>query len=168
MSLLHRLLDYEPFESAFIYVLLVGAFHALLVGAAALVLTPRLALSGWKKYLRTLRRFLLFNALLLAFGILGNLLWMTFVYRHRYFSQDTVVDFFPFIPFGQWALDVEWGGKTGSLLNGGSLWELREWWALVAGLVWSATVLIYRAITKGSLLVTLRRILMFEELEEYP
>jgi hypothetical protein len=168
VSFLHRLLDYEPFESAFIYVLLVGAFHALLVGAAALVLTPRLALSGWRKYLRTLRRFLLFNALLLAFGILGNAIWMAFVYGHRYISQDTVVDFFPFIPFGQWALNVEWGGKTGSLLNGASLWELRGLWALVAGPVWVSTVLIYRGITKGTLLVTLRRIVMFEELTESP
>jgi hypothetical protein len=163
-----RLLDFGPVADAYMYVLLVGAFHALLVGAAALLLIPRLFLSGWAKYSRALRRFLLFNALLLAFGILGNAIWMTLVYGHRYLSQDTVVDFFPFIPFGQWALNTERGGKTGSLLNGASLWELREIWALVAGLVWTATVVIYRAITKGSLLVTLRKILMFEELEEYP
>ena len=168
MSFLHRLLDYDPVAYAYMYVLFVGAFHALLVGAAAVMLIPRLVLGGWRKYLRTLRRFLLFNALLLAFGILGNSLWMTFVYGHRYISQDTVVDFFPFIPFGQWALNVEWGGKTGSLLNGASLWELRGLWALVAGMVWTATVLVYRGITQGSLLVRLRRIVMFEELTESP
>lgn len=168
MSFFQRLLDYEPFEFACIYVVLVGAVHALLVGAAILVLVPHWVLNGWSRYLRTLRRFLLFNALLLGFGILGNSIWMAFVYAHLYISQDTLVDFFPFVPFGQWALNMEWGGKPGSLLNGASLWELRGLWALVAGLVWTLTVLSYRGITKGSLLTRLRRIVLFEELEEYP
>jgi hypothetical protein len=168
VSFLGRLLAGNLFGEAYIYVLLVGAFHALLVGAAAVVLVPRLILSGWSKYLRTWRRFLLFNALLLVFGGLGNLIWMMLVYDHRYISQDTVVDFFPFIPFGQWALDMEWGGKTGSLLNGASLWELREIWALVAGVVWLFTILIYLRITKAPLLAKLLRIARLEELTEAP
>jgi hypothetical protein len=158
----------SAFADAYFYVLFVGGFHALLVGAAVILLIPRLVLGGWAKYFRALRRFLLLNALLLVFGILGNAVWMTFIYDNRYISQDTVVDFFPFIPFGQWVLDQEWGGKTGSLLNGATLWELRGWWALVAGVVWALTFLIYQRVTKGSLLPKLLRVVRLEELTEAP
>jgi hypothetical protein len=149
-----NLLDYEPLAYAYIYALFVGSFHALLVSAAAIVLIPRLVLSGWARYFQTLRRFFLLNALLLAFGILGNSIWMALVYTRLYISQDTLVDFFPFIPFGQWALDVEFGGKRGSLLNGAGLWQLRSLWALLASLVWILTILVYRRITKRHFLIS--------------
>jgi hypothetical protein len=127
----------------------VGSFHALLVGAAAIVLIPRLILSGWTKYARTVGCFFLFNALLLAFGILGNCLWIKLVYARLYISQDTLVDFLPFVPFGQWVLDVDYGGKRGLLLNGTSLWHLRSLWAMLASAVWTLTMLTYRRILKG-------------------
>ena len=153
VSFLESLPADGPLADAICYFMFVGLIHAFLVSAAALVLIPRLVLSGWARYFRTLRRFLLINALLLAFGILGNAVWMTFIYNRLYISQDTVVDFFPFIPFGQWALDVEWGGKPGSLLNGASLWELRGLWVLLASLVWVSMLLTYRKITKRPLLI---------------
>ncbi len=73
---------------------------------------------------------------------------MALVYGRFYVSQDTVVDFFPFIPFGQWALDFEYGGKTGFLLHGARLSQLRVLWLLIAFLVWALTILSYRGILR--------------------
>ena len=67
-------------------------------------------------------------------------------YERLYISADTVVDFYPFIPFGQWVLDVPFGQDRGRLLNGASLREVQMIWAVVAGAVWCATVLVYRAV----------------------
>jgi hypothetical protein len=156
---LGNLLGYEPLADAYFYAFTFGALHALLVCMAALALLPRLVRSGWERYLRTLRRFALFNALLLVFGMLGNSAWMTFVYRHLYTNPDNVFDFVPFFPFGSWAI-----GYSGSLLGGTGMGQLQALWTLLAAVVWALTFLAYRGITKGTLLIQLRRIVRFEEL----
>jgi hypothetical protein len=156
---LESLLGQEPLAYAYFYALLFGALHALVVFMAALALLLLLPRSGWAGYFRTLRRFALFNALLLAFGMLGNSVWMTFVYRHFYTNPDNIFDFVPFFPFGSWAI-----GYAGSLLGGTSMGYLQGLWTLLATLVWALTFLTYRGITRGALLMQLRRIVRFEEL----
>jgi len=139
-----HMLDFEPCLDALTYILMVGSCHAIVVGISALVFVPRLSQRGCAAYILSIWRVLLFNTLLLLAGVLANGFWMTFIYDHMYVSQDTTVDFIPFIPFGQWVLNMEWGGKTGILLNGTKLWQLRAIWLLMAFVVWLSTVSLYR------------------------
>lgn len=137
--------DAERLMDAYLYLVWVGLlFHATLIGLAAVALIPIFFRHGGLGYMRSLGRVVLFNALLLACGALGNHIWMAFVNDRLYVSQDTVVDFYPFLPFGQWALDVEFGGESGRLLGATQLWQLKVLWALLAAGVWALTVLLYR------------------------
>ena len=71
------------------------------------------------------------------------------MYDRLYYSQDTVIDCFAFIPFGQWVLDQEWGGETGALLAGAELWHLQALWLLFAALAWGTAALVYRRVARG-------------------
>jgi hypothetical protein len=69
---------------------------------------------------------------------------MLLAYERWYVSADTVVDFLPFIPFGQWVLDFKYGSFQGHLLNGAHLWQLQLLWLSLAGVTWASSVAIYR------------------------
>jgi hypothetical protein len=96
-----------------------------------------------------------FNIFLLIFGCLGNLLWHSLTWQKLYVSVDRVVDFLPFIPFGQWVLDQNLGVERGRLLNDTSLWTLRFIWASIAAPVWTlafwCTAVATRILTSASL-----------------
>jgi len=126
-----------------LYVLLVGSFHLLVFLLLVLLLTP-VAFRSSSLYFSLIERLGLFSVLLLLSGAIVNAAWMGLVYNRLYFSQDTVLDFIPFIPFGQWVLDVKWGDETGALLGGASLWHLQVVWFLFALVAWSSAALAYR------------------------
>lgn len=90
---------------------------------------------------RFMDRAALFNALLLSLGCAANSIWMVTIYERWYTSADTVVDFLPFLPFGQWVLDQEFGGARGRLLGGATLRQLQALWLAVAAPVWAGSVL---------------------------
>ena len=132
-----RLLD------APLYLLVTGLLEGALLGGAALVALAWVPTRGRAWYVRTVRRWATFAALLLVFGCIGNSVFMNLAYGRLYVSADTVVDFYPFIPFGQWMLDVTHGESRGRLLGGASLLQLQTIWFVVAGAVWAATLVTY-------------------------
>jgi hypothetical protein len=131
-----------------IYFLFGGAFHLMTFLLLALLLSPIAFLRSSARYLFLIERIGLFSGLLLLIGAILNALWMVLVYQRLYYSQDTLVDCFPFIPFGQWVLDVEWGGKTGALFAGAKLWHLQALWLLFAAVAWGTTMLVYRRVAR--------------------
>jgi hypothetical protein len=128
------------------YLVIVGFLEALvLCGAAALALAW-IPAWGWRWYVRRVLRWSLFAFILLVFGCVGNSAFMLIAYERLYISADTVVDFLPFIPFGQWVLDTEFGHVRGRLLGGAALWHVQLAWACVAAGVWCATLWAYRGL----------------------
>jgi hypothetical protein len=113
----------------------------LLVSVVALTGVP---VWGWRAYWMRVGRWTVFAVLLLVVGCAGNSVFMVAAYERMYKSVDTVADFLPFIPFGQWVLDREWAGHHGSLLNGASLPQIRALWGAIAAGVWLTTLLLYR------------------------
>ena len=78
-----------------------------------------------------------FNFFLLLWGCVGNWVFMSIAYDRFYVSQDTVIDWFAFIPFGQWVLNQTLDGQHAGYLTGGAtLWQLRLIWFAVAAPVW--------------------------------
>jgi len=132
----------------YFYVLVAGAFHLLTFLLLALLLAPVSFVRSPERYLSLLERIGLFSALLLLSGAFLNVAWMRLVYDRFYYSQDTVVDWFAFIPFGQWVLDMKWGDETGALLRGAELWHLQGLWLLFAVLAWGTAALGYRRIVR--------------------
>lgn len=135
-------------SSLYLYFVVAGAFHLVMFLLLALLLAPVAFVRSPDRYLSLIERAGLFSALLLLSGAILNSAWMMLVYERFYYSQDTVVDWFPFIPFGQWVLDVRWGDETGALLGGAELWHLQGLWLLFAVLAWGTAALGYRRIVR--------------------
>jgi hypothetical protein len=132
-----------------VYLLIVGSLQALFSVAVLVFALVILLRRGWRPYLVFARQTLVFNALLLLFGCLANSLWMLLAYNRWYISADTLVDFIPFIPFGQWVLNVSMGKEHGHLIGGTRLYQLQLLWLLLAGSVWACTIAAYRSICEG-------------------
>ena len=132
-------------EEAHVYLWIAGIAQSVVV---ALPLAIGFALLGRRPPpLASFKAWVLVNACLLVFGCLGHWVWLSITWHKLYVSADRLVDFFPFIPFGQWALNQNLGEEHGRLLNGTSLWELRLIWSAIALPVWVlslASVLLLR------------------------
>ncbi|MES2924659.1 MAG: hypothetical protein V4819_24110 [Verrucomicrobiota bacterium] len=91
-----------------------------------------------KKSFHTLfRAYAVFNVCLLLWGCLGSYILMATAYGKLYTSVDRLVDWYAFLPFGQWVLDDGFGGEWhGHLIGGASLWQLRLLWLAVALPIW--------------------------------
>ena len=88
---------------------------------------------------RPLRAYLVFNGCLLLWGCLGHYVFTAVTYGRLYVSADRLVDWYPFIPFGQWVLDQSFGQQRGHLIGTATLWQLRLIWLAVAAPVWILT-----------------------------
>lgn len=130
-----------------IYLIFGGAFHLVTFLLLALLLAP-IAFQSSARYFSIIERIGLFSSFLLLTGAILNEVWMLFVYQRLYYSQDTVVDCFPFIPFGQWVLDQEWGGEKGALLAGAELWHLQALWLVFAAIAWGSAWSVYRRVAR--------------------
>ena len=115
----------------------VQALCALLIAPLFFPIARRLSNSSFS---RVLRAYLVFNAFLLFWGCLGHYVFLLLTYGKLYTSVDRVVDWFPFIPFGQWVLDQGFGREShGHLIGTATLWQLRLIWLAVAAPVWLLT-----------------------------
>ena len=125
-------------ESAF-YLLAAGFVQllgALLVAPFFFAVARRLSDTSFS---RLLRAYLVFNAFLLFWGCFGHYAFHSITFGRLYVSADRVVDWFPFIPFGQWVLDQSLGQQRGHLIGTATLWQLRLIRLAVAAPVWLLT-----------------------------
>jgi hypothetical protein len=122
------------------YLVVVGFMETVILVCLWLAALVRVPSRGWRDYRRILGRSLVFASVFLVAGCIGNSVFMLIAYERMYVSRDTVVDFFPFIPFGQWVLDSEFAGRRGQLVNGASLRQVQLLWAAIAALVWCSTI----------------------------
>ena len=79
------------------------------------------------------RAYAVLNVFLLLWGCLGSYIFMSIAYGKLYTSVDRLVDWYAFLPFGQWVLDDGFGGEWhGHLIGGTTLWQARLMWLAVA------------------------------------
>ena len=127
------------FTESFFYL----AFAGLVQVAGALLIAPFFFPIAHRithtSFPRLLRAFLIFNGFLLVWGCLGHYVFTAVTFDRFYVSADRVVDWFPFIPFGQWVLDRSFGQEHGHLIGTSTLWQLRLIWLVVAAPVWLLT-----------------------------
>ena len=81
--------------------------------------------------------YVLLNLFLLLWGCLGHYVFLSLTFEKSYISIDRLVDWYPFIPFGQWVLDQGFGGEWhGHLIGSATLSQLRLVWLSIALPVW--------------------------------
>jgi hypothetical protein len=119
------------------------AFGGLLQTLAALLAAPVFLAIGHFFFHRTLRAllrvYLVFNGFLLFWGCLANYAWLSLTLNKLYMSADRLVDWLPFVPFGQWVLNQSLGPIHGHLIAPATLWQLRFIWLAFAVPVWVLT-----------------------------
>ena len=98
-------------------------------------------------FLRRVGHFGLFSVLLLVVGSLFNGLWSCLMWDRLYHSTDYFIDFTPFWPITKNVIDAAWGDDHGQLL-GVSLLQLNCVWLLFAVGAWSATIFLYRLVSR--------------------
>lgn len=88
------------------------------------------------------RAYFVFNVFLLLWGCVGHYVFLSITFGKLYVSIDRLVDWYPFIPFGQWVLDQNLGEHhRGHLIGGATLGQLRFIWFAIAAPAWALTYL---------------------------
>ena len=127
-------------ESAF-YLLWGGTvqlFWAVIVAPFAYLIASRVWHLAFHDFLSV---YVVFNAFLLFWGCFGSYTFMAISFGKLYTSVDRLVDWYAFIPFGQWILDDGFGGDAhGRLIGNAKLSELQLLWAAEALPVWLLAV----------------------------
>lgn len=130
----------------------VQLFWAIIVAPFAYLISSRI----WRlPFHNFLSGYVVFNAFLLFWGCFGSYTFMAISFGKLYTSVDRIVDWYAFIPFGQWVLDDGFGGDAhGHLIGNAKLHELQLLWLAVALPVWllaiSSTIWVRRQIQPGS------------------
>lgn len=109
---------------------------ALLIAPFFLPIPQRLRSTSFASVLHA---YFVFNGFLLLWGCLGHYAFHVTTFGKLYVSADRLVDWYPFIPFGQWVLDQSLGDLHGHLLGSATLWQLRWIWLAFAAPVWLLT-----------------------------
>lgn len=140
------------FES-FIYLSVVGPVQFMGSAILCLFLCPLCVRHGFRgQYREFLGSLLLLNLVLLFWGDLAHYIWLKLTFFKLYVSGDRLVDWWPFIPFGEWVIARPGiDGQPGYLLNGASVPLLRLIWASLATSVWLLSWLSVRLIRYLSL-----------------
>jgi len=90
-----------------------------------------------KSFHMLFRAYAVFNVFLLVWGCLGSYIFMSIAYGKLYTSVDRLVDWYAFLPFGQWVLDDGFAGEShGRLIGGTALWQVQLLWFAVALPIW--------------------------------
>lgn len=128
-------------EATLGYLVFGGVASAAVLFVLLLILSPATIAIGARRALRHASSIIVFSTLLFLFGLPANVLY-TLVMRERFYTDnDPIVDWLPWVPSGDWIIDV---ACRGHYLNGATVWFLRGGWALLAVPVWTLTVLAYR------------------------
>jgi hypothetical protein len=107
------------------------------------LVAPVFVVRGFDRWAAFVRRSGLFIAILFLFGAPGNA-FFTLVMRDRYYyAADPIVDWLPWLPDPDFALDLPCGGH---FLNGATWWTVLGAWIVVALPVWIATIKTFRVI----------------------
>src|SRR3954466_15704767 len=104
-------------RESFIYLVFGGFVQAIAALVAGLFFFPiahRFTTASWSQLIVA---YLVFNAYLLIWGCLGHYAFLAATYGKLYVSMDRLVDWYPFIPFGQWVLDQTLYGPRGYLIG---------------------------------------------------
>ena len=90
-----------------------------------------------KSFHTIFRAYAVFNVFFLLWGSLGSYIFMSIAYGNLYTSVDRLVDWYAFLPFGQWVLDDGFGGEWhGHLIGGATLRQVQFLWLALALPVW--------------------------------
>jgi hypothetical protein len=127
-------------ESAW-YVGASTAVALLLLGTLFVLGSPLALWVGVWPALEAFRSIAVFAAILVVCGIPANLVFVLALRDRYYVAADPIVDWLPWLPSGDWVLDVPCGGRY---LEGASATTLRVAWALLAVPTWGVTFLICR------------------------
>jgi hypothetical protein len=135
-------------ENMLWYVGVIGLLHAIIAVAGGVVVT------AWRRLRHTPARgptaagFVLFNCAALVAGTIACGIWTAVAWNRWYISMDPLVIYQPFIPFGEWVLELKWGDETGRTLAGVSVLQLQVLWAALTIGVWLSAWLATRSIRR--------------------
>jgi hypothetical protein len=124
-----------------IYLFLVGGFQIALTLMAGTILAVVKVCSPTFQFVRAMCLFALLDFWLLAFGLIGDLVWVVAVHGNLYTNPDPLVDWLPFVLPGEWTIDPV---CHGALKPGVTWWEMYLAWLLIAAPVWTLTFVAYR------------------------
>jgi hypothetical protein len=133
-----------PLE-CFYYLSLMALLHLVVFGLGSAIVAVLPSNQQGAK-LQRIRRFALYNGLLLIVGSIFNGLWSCLVWDHLYDSTDYFFDFVPFWPITRAVIEAPWGNERGRLL-GVSLFELQLVWLVFAAGTWLVTTAVYRLVS---------------------
>ena len=94
-----------------------------------------------------LKRVAIFNVAFFVWGFVAYTACHAFTFGRAYVSHDAVLDWQPFIPFGDWVLHQRFDDRVGALL-GCSLLSLRVLWWTATLVVWIGTLLTFKRFTR--------------------
>lgn len=134
------------FEESAWYIGCSTAVAVVLLGALLVVGSPLAFWVGVWPALDAFRRVAVFAGILVLCGIPANLVFVLGLRDRYYVAADPIVDWMPWLPSGDWILDVPCGGRY---LGAGSVTTLRTAWALLAVPTWGAALFIYRLAMTG-------------------
>lgn len=123
-------------RESFVYLLIAGSVQCIGALILAVFFFPLGRYYTRRSFTELLRPYLLFNVFLLFWGCLGHFAFHSLTFGKLYYSADRVVDWFPFIPFGQWILNQTLGTERSYLIDGATLGHLRMIWLAIAMPVW--------------------------------
>lgn len=125
---------FDEIKIYFIWGSFVQFFWAVVAAPFIYLIAPRFSRESDHKLIYG---YALLNVFLLLWGSIGSAIFMYVASGKLYISVDRLVDFYPFIPFGDWILDDGFGGEWhGRLLGDTTIWDIRLVWLAVALPVW--------------------------------
>jgi hypothetical protein len=132
---------YEYPINCLYYFLMSAVDHAIIFALGCLVLV---LVSLWARvgYLRLLKRWSIFNIILILVGAAMSGFWDCLIYGHLYVTADYVADFSLIFPITQNTIDVHFDDYSGHLI-GVSLRQLQCVWLLFALVTWTLAAVIY-------------------------
>ncbi len=144
MEIYYYILNNSILREIFLYITVSGVLQILIyILCVFLLFFLKLAIK-FENIKRKIAKIGLFNVIFLIFGSFGNVIWMKNIYGFYYKSQDTLVDFFPYIPFGQWVLNQFFIDPNirGVLIADTTLLKMRGIWFIFAITVWVFSIVV--------------------------
>jgi hypothetical protein len=123
------------------YLLMGGALTAAGFGILLVLASPAVFMIGLERGAVLARHALVFVAVLFACGAPANAIFTLTMRDRYYYAADPFVDWLPWLPSGDWVLDIACGGHY---LRGASAWTLHWAWLALAIPVWALSIWCFR------------------------